>query len=152
MPWTGVGSSGRRRHGASVRSRDGVPQKGPCVSELWQDGSGREAEGPGVIKERGSGASWDRLLVLSLWRSENAPRGSYGLRLVLSSPRPASAASPLGRFGRVSSRATSGTGIAPEGNPSESRRRKTFPESFVAAPPALPRQFRCAAGSLIEER
>ena len=23
------GSSGRRRHGASVRSRDGVPQKGP---------------------------------------------------------------------------------------------------------------------------
>ena len=34
----------------SVKDRDGVPQKGPCVSELWQDGRGREAEGPLVAK------------------------------------------------------------------------------------------------------
>ena len=44
------GSSGRRRHGASVKTRDGVPQKGPCVSRMWQDGRGREAEGPLVAK------------------------------------------------------------------------------------------------------
>jgi hypothetical protein len=58
---------------------------------------------------------------------------------------------PFGERPRYS-RATSGTGIAPEGDPSEGRRRRVSPENPMAAPPAAPEQFRLAIRSLIEQR
>jgi hypothetical protein len=88
-----------------------------------------------------------------MWRFQSAPRGDVQLPTrPFSSPRPVF---PLRRrsgfFGPGSSHATSGAGIAPQGGPSESRRRRVLPENPMAAPPAFPRQFRCAAGPLIEK-
>src|SRR5687767_5865878 len=80
------GSSGRRRHGASVRSRDGVPQKGPPREQsrcrMWHGCMARS-----TALEHGKGQE-ER----ASWGTYNAARGALRapflkLRGVLQAPR-----------------------------------------------------------------